>query len=175
MVNMLSDFVLKNRKLFILLILSYTIFMAYMGQFVKFNYDFSQTVPDTDEDMIYYNSFKNTFGEDGNVFAVGLKDSSIFSLEKFMTYRNYINDLESIEGVWTKTYANEGPTVCVTMFYKDKNDFYYQIHIDSCFVIGKITGKQKKISEHKYEEENAVYFFNGEVNWDLLVLKLLKI
>ena len=57
MVNMLSDFVLKNRKLFILLILSYTIFMAYMGQFVKFNYDFSQTVPDTDEDMIYYNSF----------------------------------------------------------------------------------------------------------------------
>ena len=61
MVNMLSDFVLKNRKLFILLILSYTIFMAYMGQFVKFNYDFSQTVPDTDEDMIYYNSFKKNF------------------------------------------------------------------------------------------------------------------
>ena len=61
MVNKLSHFVLNNRKLFVLLILCYTIFMAYMGQFVKFNYDFSQTVPDTDEDMIYYNSFKKTF------------------------------------------------------------------------------------------------------------------
>ena len=99
MVNMLSDFVLKNRKLFILLILSYTIFMAYMGQFVKFNYDFSQTVPDTDEDMIYYNSFKKTFGEDGNVFAIGLKDSSIFVLDKFINYREYIKEIESIEGI----------------------------------------------------------------------------
>ena len=99
MVNMLSDFVLKNRKLFILLILSYTIFMAYMGQFVKFNYDFSQTVPDTDEDMIYYNSFKKTFGEDGNVFAIGLKDSSIFVLDKFINYREYIKQIESIEGI----------------------------------------------------------------------------
>ena len=35
------------------------------------------------------------------------------------------NKLESIEGVWTKTYANEGPTGCVAMFYKDKNDFYF--------------------------------------------------
>ena len=99
MVNMLSDFVLKNRKLFILLILSYTIFMAYMGQFVKFNYDFSQTVPDTDEDMIYYNGFKKTFGEDGNVFAIGLKDSSIFVLDKFINYRDYIKEIESIKGI----------------------------------------------------------------------------
>ena len=42
--------------------------------------------PDTDEDMIYYNSFKKTFGEDGNVFAIGLKDSSIFVLDKFINY-----------------------------------------------------------------------------------------
>ena len=73
--------------------------MAYMGQFVKFNYDFSQTVPDTDEDMIYYNSFKKTFGEDGNVFAIGLKDSSIFVLDKFINYREYIKQIESIEGI----------------------------------------------------------------------------
>ena len=99
MVNKLSHFVLNNRKLFVLLILCYTIFMAYMGQFVKFNYDFSQTVPDTDEDMIYYNNFKKTFGEDGNVFAIGLNDSSIFMLDKFIRYREYIKEIESIEGV----------------------------------------------------------------------------
>ncbi len=73
--------------------------------------------------------------------------------------------LDNIEGIWIKTIANEGPSGCVTMFYKDENDLYYQIHIDSCFVMGEITGKQKKVSENKYEGENAVYFFNGNVNW----------
>ena len=31
--------------------------------------------------------------------------------------------------------------------------------------MGEITGKQKKVSENKYEGENAVYIFNGNVNW----------
>ena len=74
MAEKFSHFVLNNRKLFIFLILIYTLFMGYKGLEVEYNYDFSQTVPDTDEDMMYYNSFKETFGEDGNVFAIGLKD-----------------------------------------------------------------------------------------------------
>ena len=82
--------------------------------------------------------------------------------------------LENIEGIWTKTLANEGPAGCVTMFYKDENDFYYQMHIDQCFVIGKITGKQKKLSDLKYEGENAVYFFNGDVNWGSSSIEISK-
>ena len=73
--------------------------MGYKGLEVKYNYDFSQTVPDTDEDMMYYNSFKETFGEDGNVFAIGLKDSSIFDLEKFNLYSAYVDEIENIYGV----------------------------------------------------------------------------
>ncbi len=82
--------------------------------------------------------------------------------------------LENIEGIWTKTLANEGPAGCVTMFYKDKNDYYYQMHIDQCFVMGKITGKQKKLSDLKYEGENAVYFFNGDVNWGASSIEISK-
>ena len=63
MAEKFSHFVLNNRKLFIFLILIYTAFMGYKGLDVEYNYDFSQTVPDTDEEMMYYNSFKNTFGE----------------------------------------------------------------------------------------------------------------
>ena len=99
MAEKFSHFVLNNRKLFIFLILIYTIFMGYKGLEVEYNYDFSQTVPDTDEDMMYYNSFKETFGEDGNVFAIGLKDSSIFDLEKFNLYSAYVDEIENIYGV----------------------------------------------------------------------------
>ena len=99
MAEKFSHFILNNRKLFIFLILVYTLFMGYKGLEVEYNYDFSQTVPDTDEEMIYYNSFKDTFGEDGNVFAIGLKDSSIFEVVKFKLYNEYVTKVENIYGV----------------------------------------------------------------------------
>ena len=99
MAEKFSHFILNNRRLFIFLILVYTLFMGYKGLEVEYNYDFSQTVPDTDEEMIYYNSFKDTFGEDGNVFAIGLKDSSIFEVEKFKLYNEYVTKVENIYGV----------------------------------------------------------------------------
>ena len=73
--------------------------------------------------------------------------------------------IESIEGIWIKTLANQGPNGCITMFYKDQEQ-YYQIHIDECYVMGKITGKQKKINENYYEGENAIYFYDSEVIWE---------
>ncbi len=102
---------------------------------------------------------KNVFSSDYNEII-----EKVFSNKK----------LENIEGIWTKTLANEGPAGCVTMFYKDQNDYYYQMHIDQCFVMGKITGKQKKLSDFKYEGENAVYFFNGDVNWGASSIEISK-
>ena len=102
---------------------------------------------------------KNVFSSDYNEII-----EKVFSNKK----------LENIEGIWTKTLANEGPAGCVTMFYKDQNDYYYQMHIDQCFVMGKITGKQKKLSDLKYEGENAVYFFNGDVNWGASSIEISK-
>jgi hypothetical protein len=99
MAEKFSNFVLNNRKIFILIILAFTFFMGYKALEVEYNYDFSQTVPDTDEEMMYYNSFKETFGEDGNVLAIGLKDSSIFSIDKLKLYNNYIEEVQNVYGV----------------------------------------------------------------------------
>ena len=82
-------------------------------------------------------------------------------IDKFFSNRK----IDNIEGIWKKTFANQGPTGCVTMFYKDQGE-YYQIHIDDCFVMGKITGKQKKISETDYEGENAIYFYDRKMIWE---------
>ena len=30
--------------------------------------------------------------------------------------------IDSLEGVWVKTYANQGPVGCVTVFYRENND-----------------------------------------------------
>ncbi len=99
MIDSFSNFILRYRVFFISIIFLFTIFMAYQSQFVRYNYDFAQTVPDSDEDMIYYKDFKKIFGEDGNVFAIGLKDSSIFDIKTFNSYNEYVQNLESIKGI----------------------------------------------------------------------------
>ncbi len=160
MVRRLSNFIINNRNIFLVLILLYTLFMGYMSQFVKFNYDFSQTVPDTDEDMMYYNDFKKTFGEDGNVFAVGLKDSSIFNIEKFTLYKNYIKSLESIEGV---NGVLGLPTLQILEKNKENKNFTFkelfspfptsQKHLDSILSIAK---NQKFYDNKITNQDNAL-------------------
>ena len=51
------------------------------------------------------------------------------------------------------------------MFYKEK-DQYYQIHIDECFVMGKITGKHERLDSSNYEGENAIYFYDRKEIWE---------
>lgn len=80
--------------------------------------------------------------------------------------------LDSIEGVWIKVLANQGSTGCVTMFFKTKNNLYHQVHIDSCFVMEKVTGRHSKSSDNLYEGKNAVYFFDGTVNWGASKVKV---
>ncbi len=78
----------------------------------------------------------------------------------FLINVTFASDYEEIiKKFFSKKLENfEGPTVCDSMFYKDKNDFYYQIHIDSCFVIGKITGKQKKYQNINMKEKMQYIF-----------------
>ncbi len=93
------------------------------------------------------------------------------SHSKDSDYKNVIDkyfsnrQLDTIEGIWIKTYANQGPPGCVTIFYKNDKNIFSQMHIDSCFVMHKITGRQSKSSNYNYEGENAVYFYNGDINW----------
>ena len=72
MLDSLSNFIIKFRLYFVGIILLVTLFMSYNMQFVEYNYSFAKTVPDTDEDMKYYQEFRKIFGEDGNIFAVGI-------------------------------------------------------------------------------------------------------
>ena len=56
-----------------------------------------------------------------------------------------------------------GCRVTQTVFFKTEQGLFHQIHIDSCFVMNKVTGKHKKESNIEYKGQNAVYFYNGDV------------
>src|ERR1044072_4463587 len=97
--NRLANGIIKYRLLLIILIGLITVFMGYYASKVEMSYDFARTVPPNDPDMIMLNQFKAQFGEDGNVIAVGMKDSAIFQLKNFEALRELTSDIKKIEGV----------------------------------------------------------------------------
>jgi predicted RND superfamily exporter protein len=94
-----SDAIIKYRLYFMLVIAGITVFMGYHASKVQLAYDFARTVPPNDPDMVFFNQFKSQFGEDGNVLAVGMKDSSIYKLENFEAMRQLNNELKQIGGI----------------------------------------------------------------------------
>ena len=76
-----------------------TAFMGYKAKDVEMSYDFAKTVPSDDPDMMVFQEFKNLFGEDGNLVAIGIKDSAVYQAENFAQLRSLSKALNELEGV----------------------------------------------------------------------------
>ncbi|MCD9016772.1 efflux RND transporter permease subunit [Parachryseolinea silvisoli] len=97
--NRIARFIIQYRLPLIIVIGLLTVVMGYYASRVEMSYDFARTVPLSDPDMIYFNKFKEQFGEDGNVIAVGVKDSNVYKLKNFEAFRTLSADIKKIEGV----------------------------------------------------------------------------
>lgn len=97
--NKLAGWLIQYRLYLMLAIGVITIFMGYHASKVEMSYDFARTVPPSDPDMIALERFRQQFGEDANIIAVGLQDSSIYRLDKFLSFKRLTDDIRAIEGV----------------------------------------------------------------------------
>lgn len=98
--TIIAHTIIKFRMFLILGLLAITAFMAYKATDMELSYDFAKVVPMTDPDMDYFeNTFKATFGEDGNLIAVGLNDSAIYEVENFNRFQYLCKGLHAIKGV----------------------------------------------------------------------------
>ncbi len=81
------------------ILLLITAFMGYQSKNILWSFDLANIVPDNDEDMIYFKQFRETFGEDGNIMAFGVKDSAVYDLEVFRKFSELTTSIESKEGI----------------------------------------------------------------------------
>ncbi|MFT6215861.1 MAG: putative RND superfamily exporter protein, partial [Roseivirga sp.] len=109
--------VLKYRLPLMIFLLIFTVFMGYMARDVKLAFNFNTAVPETDENYKYFLEFKKNFGEDGNILVLGVKDSSLYDLEKFNKFYTLNKKLESIEGI-----TNVISLATLKIITKDKED-----------------------------------------------------
>ena len=99
MFTKLSRTIFRNRVLIIALIGLFTALMAYKAVNVKLSYENTSLLAEKDSVMLDYLKFKKRFGEDGNVFVIGIKNPEIFTLSQFNAWYDLSNDIRKIDGV----------------------------------------------------------------------------
>lgn len=97
--NNIARFIIRFRLPLIAFIGIITVIMGYFATKVEMSYDFARTVPPDDPDMIMLTKFRSQFGEDGNIIAIGFKDSAIYQLKNFEAYRTFSRTVRQISGV----------------------------------------------------------------------------
>lgn len=91
--------IIRYRLPLIVLIAIITGIMGYYATKVQMSYDFARTVPLNDPDMIMLQDFRKQFGEDGNIIAIGFRDSAIYEQKNFEAYRDFARTVRQISGV----------------------------------------------------------------------------
>lgn len=95
----IAHIIIKYRLLLIIVIGLITVFMGYKAQNIEMAYDFAKVVPAHDPDMVYFQEFKEAFGEDGNIFVIGLQDSAIYTPQNFLRFKFLSEEIASLHGV----------------------------------------------------------------------------
>ncbi|MDC7996468.1 efflux RND transporter permease subunit [Gilvibacter sediminis] len=81
-----ARFILRNRLLMLLVIAGMTVFMGLQWKHMRFTYTEANLLPDEHEVNLAYNNFLETFGEEGNLIVIGVKDTAIFQPENFLAW-----------------------------------------------------------------------------------------
>src|SRR5688572_3309617 len=97
--NKIGQLIIRFRLPLIILIGLLTVVMGYFAAQVQMSYDFARTVPPNDPDMVFLEKFRAQFGEDGNIIAVGLKDSTVYQVKNFVAFDEFTRTIKKINGV----------------------------------------------------------------------------
>lgn len=95
----ICSLILRQRLAILISLAVLTIIMGYFGSKVQMSYEFAKLLPDDDSTSIQYSDFKKTFGEDGSVFVIAIKNKDFFTPEIFNAWYAIGNKIKEIEGV----------------------------------------------------------------------------
>jgi len=94
-----SRIILKNRYLILILIAIITTFLVFQMKNMRFSYTEANLLPENHEVNIQYNKFLEIFGEEGNLVLLAVKDSSVFTTDKFNAWNSLAKSFDSLAEV----------------------------------------------------------------------------
>ena len=96
--------ILRNRVLILILIGVGTGLMMAQWNKMRFTYTEANLLPDRHPTNLEYNTFLDVFGEEGNIIVLGVKDSTLLTVEKLNAWNRFsksFGDNENIEAIIT--------------------------------------------------------------------------
>jgi len=88
-----ARFILRNRVFILVAIACCTIFLGMQWKHMRFTYTEANMLPDDHQVNTAYNTFLDTFGEEGNLIIYGVKDSLLFTPSNFSTWNTLSKEL----------------------------------------------------------------------------------
>ncbi|MBK8873570.1 MAG: MMPL family transporter [Bacteroidetes bacterium] len=99
MFQLISIFILRNRRMLLAVIAGLTLIFGFLATRIELSYDFARVLPANDPFALEYEKFKATFGEDGSVIVLGVKDSNFYQLKKFNDWYQLGQEIKAIDGI----------------------------------------------------------------------------
>lgn len=97
--NTIAGTILRNRILFISLIILTTILLVTQWKYIGFSFTEANLLPDKHPLNIEYQDFLDKFGDEGNVIVIATQDSAIFTSEKFKAWANLSDSIRQFDEI----------------------------------------------------------------------------
>ncbi|WP_100611092.1 efflux RND transporter permease subunit [Confluentibacter lentus] len=91
--------ILRNKIAILVGILIITVLFSTQWKYMRFTYTEANLLPDDDPINLTYDNFLKTFGEEGNLIVIGVKDPTLFSVEKLNAWNNLSDSFKTYDAV----------------------------------------------------------------------------
>jgi len=95
----IGEWILRYRLPLLIILFAITGVMGYFASKVKMSYEFAKAIPVDNPKHLEYLAFKEKFGEDGNLLAIGFQTETLFTPEQFNRLAKFHDTLKLIPGV----------------------------------------------------------------------------
>lgn len=98
----IARLILRNKIAILLAIIAATVFFSTQWKHMRFTYTEANLLPDDHEVNQDYNTFLEIFGDEGNLIVLGVKDPSLFTVDKLNAWNQLsdsFKDYDEVEAV----------------------------------------------------------------------------
>ena len=99
--DVIARLILRNKIIILVGIIIATFLLSQKWDNMRFTYTEANLLPDDHEVNVTYNTFLKTFGEEGNLIVLGVKDSSLFTVKNLNAWNKLSNSFKNNPAVET--------------------------------------------------------------------------
>jgi predicted RND superfamily exporter protein len=103
----IARLILRNRIGIVVVIIAATYFFSLQWDKMRFTYTEANLLPDEHSVNLEYNKFLETFGEEGNLIVLGIKDKALFTLENLNAWNNLASSFKDYPEIETVVSIND--------------------------------------------------------------------